>query len=64
MGKPARGHNILSCLQRCMADEEAATAAEYGILLALVAGAILVAVTLMGQKLSSFFTNALNPINP
>jgi pilus assembly protein Flp/PilA len=47
-----------------MADEEAATAAEYGILLALVAGAILVAVTLLGQKLSSFFTNALNPINP
>jgi pilus assembly protein Flp/PilA len=38
-------------------DEEGATAVEYGLMLALIAGAILVVVTLLGTTLSSEFNS-------
>ncbi len=44
-------------LKSFMQDEEAATAAEYGILAALVACAIIVAVNQFGSSLKTMFTN-------
>jgi pilus assembly protein Flp/PilA len=37
-------------------NEEGATAVEYGLLVGFIAGAIIVAVTFLGTKLSPFFT--------
>ena len=38
-------------------DEEGATAVEYGLLVALIAGAIVAAVILLGTTLSGLFTS-------
>ena len=38
-------------------DEEGASAVEYGLLVGLIAVAIVVAVTALGGKLSTLFTN-------
>jgi pilus assembly protein Flp/PilA len=38
-------------------DEEGASAVEYGLLVGLIAVAIIVAVTLLGTNLSTMFTN-------
>lgn len=38
-------------------DEEAATAAEYGLMAALVAGALVVIVSALGTQLKGLFTN-------
>ena len=38
-------------------DEEGASAVEYGLLVGLIAVAIIVAVTALGQKLSALFVN-------
>jgi pilus assembly protein Flp/PilA len=38
-------------------DERGATAVEYGLLVALIAGAIVVAVGLLGQKVNTAFTS-------
>ena len=40
---------------RFMREEEGATAVEYGLMVALIAGAIVVAVTLIGTNLSTRF---------
>ena len=46
---------------RFMREEEGATAVEYGLMVALIAGAIVVAVTLIGTNLSTRFnTTATN----
>jgi pilus assembly protein Flp/PilA len=37
-------------------DEEGATAVEYGLLVGLIAGVIVVAVTLLGSKVTGMFT--------
>uniref|UniRef100_A0A7C5AMR9 Flp family type IVb pilin n=1 Tax=Desulfobacca acetoxidans TaxID=60893 RepID=A0A7C5AMR9_9BACT len=43
-------------------DEEGASAVEYGLLVALIAVAIITAVSLLGTKLSGTFTNVANEI--
>ena len=48
---------------RKIRNEEGATAVEYGLMVALIAGAIIIAVTLVGTKLSTLFTNLANKLN-
>ena len=43
-------------------DEKGATAVEYGLMVALIAVAIIVAVTLLGTKLSTMFTSIAGSI--
>ncbi len=43
-------------------DETGATAAEYGLILALVAGVIIVAVTALGNDIAAAITNVNNAI--
>ena len=47
---------------RFMKEEDGATAVEYGLMVALIAGAIVVAVTLLGTNLSGRFTNTAKTI--
>ena len=47
---------------RFMREEEGATAVEYGLMVALIAGAIVIAVTLVGTNLSTRFTNTATTI--
>lgn len=54
--------NVASKISNFLQDEEAASAAEYGILAALVAVAIITAVTAFGGKLTSTFQNMTNRI--
>jgi pilus assembly protein Flp/PilA len=42
--------------------EEGATLAEYGLLLALIAVVCIAAITLLGSKISSMFTNVSSSI--
>jgi pilus assembly protein Flp/PilA len=44
-------------IKKFFKDEEGATAMEYGILVALIAVAIIAGVTLFGSTLSSLFTS-------
>jgi pilus assembly protein Flp/PilA len=48
---------------RKIRNEEGATAVEYGLMVALIAGAIIIAVTLVGTKLSTLFTNLAGKLN-
>ena len=43
--------------------EEGATAVEYGIMVALIAVAIIIAVTLLGTNLSNLFTRVAGEVN-
>jgi pilus assembly protein Flp/PilA len=43
-------------------DEKGATAVEYGLMVALIAVAIIIAVTLLGTKLSGMFTSIAGSI--
>jgi pilus assembly protein Flp/PilA len=43
-------------------NEEGATAVEYGLLVALIAGVIVTAVTLLGTKISGMFTTVTGQI--
>jgi len=43
-------------------DERGATAVEYGLMVALIAIVIIVAVTLLGQNLSSIFNTTANNV--
>ena len=47
---------------RFMREEEGATAVEYGLMVALIAGAIVVAVTLLGTNLSTRFNTTATTI--
>ena len=44
-------------------DEEAASAVEYGLLAAMIAGVIITALTTLGGKLNTSFTRVGNSIN-
>ena len=46
----------MECIKKFFADESGATAVEYGIIVALIAGAIIVGVTLLGTNLGELFT--------
>ena len=48
---------------RKIRNQEGATAVEYGLMVALIAGAIIIAVTLVGTNLSTLFTNLANKLN-
>ena len=43
-------------------DDKGATAVEYGLLVALIAGAIIVAVTLLGSNLTTLFNKVATTI--
>lgn len=44
--------------------ERGATAVEYGLMVALIAVVIIVAVTALGNNLSSIFNNVANSVEP
>jgi len=50
-------------LIRLFKDEEGATAVEYGLMVALIAVAILAAVTLLGTSLSTEFTQVASDVS-
>lgn len=49
--------NFLSSVANFIREEEGATAVEYGVLVALIAGAIIIVVTAVGNKLETVFNN-------
>jgi pilus assembly protein Flp/PilA len=48
---------MMTVLKQLWRDEEAPTAVEYGIMVALIAVVIIAAVTTIGKNLSTTFTN-------
>lgn len=50
-------------LQRLVREEEGVTAVEYALIAALVAVAIITAVTLLGQNVKKTFTTVANAIS-
>ncbi|RMH36993.1 MAG: Flp family type IVb pilin [Nitrospirae bacterium] len=50
-------------IQRLWSEEEGATALEYGLLAALIAGVIIVAVTNLGQVASNTFNTIANSMS-
>lgn len=53
-------NSIKSAVSNFVQDEEAATAAEYGLMAALIAGVIITAVTTLGTKVRGAFTTLNN----
>ena len=51
---------MLAHFGRLLRDESGATAIEYGLIAALIAVVIIVAITAVGTSLSSTFTNIAN----
>lgn len=47
---------------RLRRDDRGATAVEYGLIVALIAGVIILAVTALGTNISTVFTNVANAI--
>ena len=54
---PERRSPMMNHIMRFVRDEEGATALEYGLLAALIAAAIIGAVTQLGQGITATFTN-------
>jgi pilus assembly protein Flp/PilA len=52
----------MNALARLAKNEDGATAVEYGLLAALIAAAIIAAVTLLGGNVSAIFTKVANSI--
>jgi pilus assembly protein Flp/PilA len=48
--------------QRLRRDDEGATAVEYGLMVALIAGAIILTVGLLGTKLNTLFGNVTSAL--
>lgn len=48
--------------QRCARDDEGGTAVEYGLIVTLIAVAIIGAVSQIGGKVSSMFTSVANAL--
>lgn len=51
-------------IQQFLRDEEGATAVEYGLIAALIAVAIIIAVTTVGDQLAAIFTTIANALTP
>ena len=51
---------MLNFLQRFVADDSGATAIEYGLIAALIAVALIAAMSTLGGKISTTFTNVGN----
>ena len=49
--------STMQALRRLWRDEEGATAVEYGLMVALIAVVIIIAVTTLGTNLNTTFTN-------
>jgi pilus assembly protein Flp/PilA len=56
--------SIQSWLAARSSDERGATAVEYGLMVALIAVAIIVAVTLLGDNLSDLFNSTAGEVAP
>lgn len=52
----------MNTIKKFMQDEEGAAAVEYGLLVALIAAVIIVAVTTLGKKICGIFTSLANAI--
>lgn len=53
---------MLKNFRALLADDEGATMVEYGLIVALIAVVCIAAVTLIGTRLSSTFTNVSNNV--
>jgi pilus assembly protein Flp/PilA len=53
---------LFTATTKFIRDEEGATLAEYGLLLALIAVVCLAAITVLGTKISSMFSDTSNSI--
>ena len=53
---------ITAFQSRFVREEEGATAVEYGLMVALIAVVIIVAVALIGTRLNGVFTNVANTL--
>ena len=49
-------------MHRFFYEEEGQTLVEYGLLISLIALAVITALTLLGSKISSFYNHAANQI--
>jgi pilus assembly protein Flp/PilA len=56
------GHNVLKSLGSLRRKQEGVTATEYGVILALVAVAIVLVVTTLGTNISNLFGSAAGAI--
>jgi pilus assembly protein Flp/PilA len=52
-----QGEVMLKNLKKLIKDEEGATAVEYGLIVAAIAGLIIVVVFLLGNKVNNAFSN-------
>jgi pilus assembly protein Flp/PilA len=59
-----RTHTLTTQIRRMLASDRGATAVEYGLIVALIALAIITAVTLVGTNLDSLFTEVGNSVAP
>jgi pilus assembly protein Flp/PilA len=50
-------HNLMTKIVNPLTNKQGATAVEYGIMVALIAVAVIVTVTLLGKKLDNVFNN-------
>ena len=48
---------IIKMVQRLLADEEGATAVEYGVLIALIIAAVVAIIATLGSQIQQGFTN-------
>jgi pilus assembly protein Flp/PilA len=54
----------MECIKKFLLDESGATAVEYGIVVALIAGAIILALTALGGNLGSLFDSMAGKVKP
>jgi pilus assembly protein Flp/PilA len=55
-----QGETMLKSLKKLWKDEEGATAVEYGLIVAAIAGLIIVVVFLLGNKVNNTLKNVAN----
>jgi pilus assembly protein Flp/PilA len=58
-----KGSKMRNILMQFVKDEGGATAVEYGLLVALIAGVIIAAVTTLGKDLNTTFTNVATAVS-
>jgi pilus assembly protein Flp/PilA len=61
--KPDALYKMLARLKDLLKDESGATAVEYGLIVAAIAGLIIVVVFLLGKKVNNAFSNVAQHIN-
>ncbi|ALK07189.1 Flp family type IVb pilin [Candidatus Liberibacter asiaticus] len=54
---------MINCMNKLLKDESGAAAIEYGMMVALIAVAIIAAVTMLGGSLKGVFEEAANRIS-